>query len=163
MNVGAPTRITVYIYRGSSARKGRIQVIFAGHRVRRLYKLPSFFAGDADCRTRRYLCPANSRCVNSSAAEFRCECLPGFHPKNRFYLNFSQNKKVSILGFRSDQKIQCLDVDECRQQQETGAPCGDNAYCENTPGSFQCYCHNGYRMVDGKCQGTFYSHASKKT
>ena len=45
-----------------------------------------------------------------------------------------------------------LDIDECA----AGDPCMANAECENTEGSFTCYCRDGYEANPDKvvCSGT---------
>ena len=42
------------------------------------------------------------------------------------------------------------DVDEC--EMEDGL-CDDDQECVNSDGGFFCSCFNGYRMVDGVCEG----------
>lgn len=43
------------------------------------------------------------------------------------------------------------DVNECDRN-----PCGPNADCQNTPGSFVCKCDQGYITEDdGKCVGKY--------
>ena len=44
----------------------------------------------------------------------------------------------------------CVDIDECN---EGGHTCKlDNGSCENTVGSFNCLCDQGYEMqTDGTC------------
>lgn len=41
-----------------------------------------------------------------------------------------------------------LDDDECDRH-----PCGPNAECSNTPGSFICKCNNGYVRDGEDCTG----------
>ena len=41
------------------------------------------------------------------------------------------------------------DVDECVQQ----SPCGPNATCANTPGSYTCACNEGYTGDGTTCTG----------
>lgn len=47
------------------------------------------------------------------------------------------------------------DIDECRDDPQI---CGDNAICNNQPGTFRCECEDGYQFgSDGRtCVGTFY-------
>ena len=41
------------------------------------------------------------------------------------------------------------DIDKCVEQ----SPCGENAVCTNTPGSFTCVCNNGYQGDGLTCTG----------
>ncbi|NWX31387.1 TRBM protein, partial [Notiomystis cincta] len=41
----------------------------------------------------------------------------------------------------------CEDIDDCASEP---GPCEQK--CVNTKGGFECQCHSGYRMVDGRCQ-----------
>ena len=43
----------------------------------------------------------------------------------------------------------CRDVDECAE----GRPCQSNAVCENLPGSFECSCADGFRLLQGDGDG----------
>lgn len=45
-----------------------------------------------------------------------------------------------------------LDIDECAVLHV----CPLNSVCNNTVGSFQCICNNGYSKVAGICQGCFF-------
>lgn len=47
----------------------------------------------------------------------------------------------------------CQDVDECHQQPDSSALCGNGGTCQNTDGSYQCLCPPGYRVQDGNCLG----------
>lgn len=53
-----------------------------------------------------------------------------------------------------------IDIDECRLGvQENGHNCPVNSTCNNTIGSFDCYCHYGFDMaIDTRgvrrCEGT---------
>uniref|UniRef100_A0A8C4SZ19 Thrombomodulin n=1 Tax=Erpetoichthys calabaricus TaxID=27687 RepID=A0A8C4SZ19_ERPCA len=52
-------------------------------------------------------------------------------------------------GYRlGDDGSTCLDVDEC----QLARVCEAGQVCANTPGSFQCACPAGYRMVSGRCE-----------
>ena len=45
------------------------------------------------------------------------------------------------------------DVDECNN---TTFPCGDNANCTDTDGSFRCDCLNGFQGDGFNCTGTYF-------
>ncbi|KAM7387167.1 hypothetical protein PAMA_009673 [Pampus argenteus] len=42
-------------------------------------------------------------------------------------------------------KPNCIDLDECAENGDDIGPCGDNAVCFNTNGSFYCQCAKGFR------------------
>ena len=41
-----------------------------------------------------------------------------------------------------------LDINEC-----STSPCGANAQCTDTQGSYTCACNDGYEMSGGTCTG----------
>ena len=45
-----------------------------------------------------------------------------------------------------------VDHNECANEE---IPCGLNAHCVNTGGSFQCKCNEGYTGEGSKCTGKF--------
>ncbi|XP_071031336.1 adhesion G protein-coupled receptor E5-like isoform X1 [Oncorhynchus clarkii lewisi] len=50
------------------------------------------------------------------------------------------------LGFIAKGSQQCVDIDECKEWDST-PPCGSNATCYNTRGSFYCQCQHGFRST----------------
>lgn len=59
-----------------------------------------------------------------------------------------------------------VDVDECQKEDI----CGQNAKCNNTPGSYYCICNAGFRLKSGKsnftgneekCEGKGYDDVTK--
>ena len=46
--------------------------------------------------------------------------------------------------------ISSSDIDECEI-----SPCDANAICENTEGSYECYCKNGFSGNGFNCSGMF--------
>ncbi|XP_063328127.1 adhesion G protein-coupled receptor E2-like [Pelmatolapia mariae] len=50
----------------------------------------------------------------------------------------------------SAKKKQCIDTDECKDEK----PCGENATCTNTNGSYYCQCKDGFRNSKGEVNFT---------
>ena len=58
-----------------------------------------------------------------------------------------------VIGWRGHD---CeIDIDECLEYEEEALGCDINAYCYNTPGSWQCLCNNGW-TGDGHVEGGCY-------
>ncbi|KAM8953515.1 nidogen-1 [Pelodytes ibericus] len=78
------------------------------------------------CYVGTHGCDTNAVCRPGQGNQFTCECSP---------------------GFRGDGRV-CYDTDECQEQQDI---CGNNAVCNNHPGTFRCECIDGYQFLsDGK-------------
>ena len=73
-------------------------------------------------------CPADASCVfDESSFTAHCECKEG--------------------GYEWDETSQsCVNIDECKTQ----CAAGENKKCEDLPGSFNCYCQEGYNLVNDK-------------
>ncbi|XP_031675156.1 adhesion G protein-coupled receptor E2-like isoform X2 [Oncorhynchus kisutch] len=54
--------------------------------------------------------------------------------------------RVCGLGFMVKERQQCFDTNECKEWDST-RPCGSNATCYNTYGSFYCQCLPGFRST----------------
>ncbi|MGH0135079.1 UNVERIFIED_CONTAM: hypothetical protein FKN15_013459 [Acipenser sinensis] len=79
--------------------------------------------GENPCFTGTHRCDTNAACRPGQGNQFTCECT---------------------AGFRGDGRT-CYDVDECR---ESPTICGNNAVCNNQPGTFRCECLEGYQFAD---------------
>ncbi|NXU48719.1 TRBM protein, partial [Turnix velox] len=107
-----------------------------------------------------YKAPCEQRCEDVPDG-YRCGCFPGYavHPEaptrcvlhcNRSQCPAECNVETESCdcpeGFllHSDAKSGqvCVDVDECDMNY-----CQHN--CTNLPGSYECYCHAGYQLLDG--------------
>ncbi|XP_006993132.3 adhesion G protein-coupled receptor E5 isoform X3 [Peromyscus maniculatus bairdii] len=73
-------------------------------------------------------CPPDSECVNSSS----CRCMAGFS---------------SVKELITEATESCEDINECLQN---SVLCGPFATCNNSPGSYNCSCNLGYRLLSGK-------------
>lgn len=54
--------------------------------------------------------------------------------------------------------VVCEDRDECFDK---GDVCGPHSLCENTPGSFECSCEQGFIRREGACVGLSLLSSSK--
>ncbi|XP_041108807.1 nidogen-1 [Polyodon spathula] len=79
--------------------------------------------GENPCFKGTHRCDTNAACRPGQGNQFTCECT---------------------TGFRGDGRT-CYDVDECR---ESPTICGNNAVCNNQPGTFRCECLEGYQFAD---------------
>ncbi|XP_074310668.1 wall-associated receptor kinase-like 8 [Silene latifolia] len=68
-----------------------------------------------------YICQSNSKCIDSDAGGYNCNCLSGF-----------EGNPYLFPG--------CTDVDECAAG--SNSPC--STVCINTPGSYKCRCPDGF-------------------
>ena len=67
-------------------------------------------------------------------------------------------------GFIAKGRTLCVDIDECKEW-DSNPPCGSNAACYNTQGSFYCLCLPGFistttfqfTALTGECKGEDYS------
>ncbi|XP_033000218.1 nidogen-1 isoform X2 [Lacerta agilis] len=58
------------------------------------------------------------------------------------------NRDEQILRYAMSNSIGPIDIDECQEQPKV---CGDNADCNNQPGTFRCECLEGYQFsADGR-------------
>ncbi|PHJ25165.1 calcium binding egf domain-containing protein [Cystoisospora suis] len=95
-----------------------------------------------ECTENRGGCGDFSNCINQIGAQVKCECWQGY------------------TGNNGKPGADCKDVDECT----TGNPCGSNAKCINTPGSYRCECSSGYTMNSSKeCEAVNQCESGKHT
>ncbi|XP_073519866.1 sushi domain-containing protein 1 [Phyllobates terribilis] len=87
----------------------------------------------------------NSATIVSAKTTFGSQvtykCLSGFNP--------DQGVSTSICtakGTWEGATVMCTEIDEC----DVPKTCGINALCRNIPGSFECFCKEGYRPQNGK-------------
>ncbi|XP_047134646.1 prothrombin [Hydra vulgaris] len=69
----------------------------------------------------------------------RYSCKKGYEIYGPYY--HKCNKTTHL--WKPDAKTACHDLNECTAY-KLGFPCHQNALCENTIGSFNCYCRHGY-------------------
>ncbi|XP_076455942.1 uncharacterized protein LOC143290413 [Babylonia areolata] len=96
-----------------------------------------------ECSTGFHECDARARCENRDDG-YRCVCPEGWQGK---IVSKEDNSDFPMANGR-----QCIDDDECTLSNQ----CNDfNSDCVNTPGSYHCNCHAGYRHPPGndfKCK-----------
>ncbi|KAM4807943.1 sushi domain-containing protein 1 [Rhinophrynus dorsalis] len=80
------------------------------------------------------ICGYNGLCKNVPGS-YECSCMEGYRLTNG-------TEPVQANGDKS----LCTDINEC----EVLDICGYNSRCKNVPGSFECYCMEGYRSRNGK-------------
>ena len=88
----------------------------------------------------------NGICANTRG-NYTCSCIVGY-----------TGNGFSCFGMRI-LSISCtimfstiVDLDECQTETDD---CGSrNAECNNTIGSFECYCRSGYRLNGTYCEST---------
>ncbi|XP_056374593.1 sushi domain-containing protein 1 isoform X2 [Hyla sarda] len=79
------------------------------------------------------ICGVNGKCKNIPGS-YECYCKEGFSIEN------------GTGPFQTlDGKFLCKDVDEC----EDPNICGVNGKCNNIPGSYECYCKEGFTLQNG--------------
>ncbi|XP_062295607.1 adhesion G protein-coupled receptor E1-like isoform X1 [Scomber scombrus] len=77
-------------------------------------------------------CGENTVCRNTIGS-FYCQCVDG-------YLSTTQT-----VNFTAGTPATCIDFDECAGYEDGKiGPCGENAVCHNSIGSFYCQCVDGY-------------------
>ena len=93
-------------------------------------------------------CPINSRCV-VEGGQTSCRCKEGFQRTQsggcigeclltQYYSSRVFDSFCAII----------IDIDECKLGvQENGHNCPINSTCNNTIGSFDCYCDSGFDMA----------------
>ncbi|XP_069623111.1 sushi domain-containing protein 1 [Ranitomeya imitator] len=96
----------------------------------------------------------NSATIVSAKTTFGSQatykCSSGFNPDRGVSTSICTAK-----GTWEGATVRCTDIDEC----EVPKTCGINALCQNIPGSFECFCKEGYKAQYGK--NTFQSKGIK--
>ncbi|PHJ25166.1 calcium binding egf domain-containing protein [Cystoisospora suis] len=116
-----------------------------------------------ECLQNRGGCGDFSNCINQDGAPVKCECWTGYTGNDgqpgidcKALLIFqvvrvakaTRARRRVILAVMSEEgwvSVRCSapDIDECT----TANPCGSNAKCVNTPGSYRCECNSGYAQT----------------
>ncbi|XP_043938203.1 adhesion G protein-coupled receptor E1-like [Protopterus annectens] len=84
-----------------------------------------------ECQEDKAVCGNYSACTNTIGSYY-CTCLLGYRSRSAVQ-NFTD---VSSSG--------CIDINECL---EDNTICGNHSNCNNTIGSYNCKCHEGYRPL----------------
>ena len=116
-----------------------------------------------ECFNRSNICRENSRCVGY-ANTFLCPCNNGFEEENGTCVDIDECERgiaqcehhcsnlpgsyeCCLPGFRIDSEGRCVDLNECFDTILNDC----TEICENTVGSYNCACDQGYELsADGR-------------
>ena len=124
-----------------------------------------------ECTLNLVDCDDQANCTNNPGS-FSCACDTGWtgngtvcqgtpteltvNFKNIFYLmKFSL---ICEIDCHINGNSSTSDVDECMLNVDD---CDDQAMCNNTPGSFSCFCKSGWTGNGTSCEGTSTKHIVK--
>uniref|UniRef100_A0A8C5M373 Sushi domain containing 1 n=1 Tax=Leptobrachium leishanense TaxID=445787 RepID=A0A8C5M373_9ANUR len=91
------------------------------------------FCTDIDECDIQGICGDNSICKNIPGS-YECFCKEGYTMQEG-QDQLHKNNNITL----------CSDIDEC----DVPDLCGSNSQCKNIPGSYECYCKEGYRLQNG--------------
>ena len=85
------------------------------------------------------ICGPNTECWNNEGS-YQCYCLDGYYPiANPIELKLGDIKEPNQI---------CVDINECQSDKH-----GCKGTCNNTVGSYECGCEEGFEMNDkGDCE-----------
>ena len=102
-----------------------------------------------ECLDRTHECDSLSTCRNT-VGTYKCDCINGFESIGD--VEGVTGGGVDALGDGTDGTVgvQCVDTNECTSPTP---PCiGDQWYCTNTKGSYECTCHLGFTKRGENCE-----------
>ncbi len=100
-----------------------------------------------ECLNGDFLCDENAICSNRLGS-YDCLCASGWlmgehFCEGPFRLNLTENLPV-LIGFTYFSfLLSSIDVNECQLNSRL---CGNNSFCHNTLGSYDCHCNDGFAM-----------------
>ena len=92
-----------------------------------------------ECSDETHQCSEYAACTNIDGS-YECDCLSTFNDVNNdgYHCNCSVGYELEIDCGSSVPC--CNDIDECNLEHD----CSEDADCQNTDGSYECQCHEGF-------------------
>ena len=79
---------------------------------------------------------------NNTIGSFYCTCGSGYQlDENRTNCSGTILSNSRMIYVDSACAVLCVDINECQMDDDN---CHENAQCNNTEGSFTCFCNPGY-------------------
>ncbi|KPP66608.1 CD97 antigen-like [Scleropages formosus] len=91
-----------------------------------------------ECIEEPKICGLNAECRNTIGS-YSCSCISGYNPG------------PEAETVQQARNITCVDIDECSITPDI---CGQNAYCRNTNGHYDCQCQPGFISTSGNTSFT---------
>jgi len=86
-------------------------------------------------------CHQHAQCTNTPVGSYTCTCNSGYYG-NGYITSEINTLNINPNSNTGEDGTGCTDNDECATTNEV--LCSDTAECNNTPGSYECVCNEGY-------------------
>ncbi|ELU11891.1 hypothetical protein CAPTEDRAFT_152137 [Capitella teleta] len=96
-----------------------------------------------ECTENKHECSEDEYCSNSQGSYDCKECPSGC----KGCTSFDECTECQEGYLQPEGSTVCADKNECEAEVCTG----NNEKCYNTPGSYSCYCEDGYQRIDDEC------------